>query len=129
MAVNARWGQKLREALRAYEQRHDTRLSYSEIGRRVGARLKREPFASQSARAWFVEGQEPESFAVAEAIASVLEADPGALAFEPQPKRGTPHGVEPDPTRDRRLTDAELDAADRIAGRKQPGEKRRRSHG
>jgi hypothetical protein len=85
VAINAFWGQQLRSARRAYEERHDTRLSYAEIGRRVGAKLERPAFSATSARAWFVEGQEPDSFVVVEAIAAVLEADPGFLAF---PSRG-----------------------------------------
>lgn len=83
--MNAFWGQQLRSARRAYEERHDTRLSYAEIGRRVGAKLDRAAFSATSARAWFVDGQEPDSFTVVEAIADVLEADPGFLAF---PSRG-----------------------------------------
>jgi hypothetical protein len=81
MATNERWGRQLRAARRSYEDRHDVRLSYAEIGRRVGAQLNRAPFSATSARAWFVEGQEPETFQIAAAIARVLEADPGELAF------------------------------------------------
>ena len=85
MAVNEEWGRQLRAALRAYEEREDARLSWSEIGRRVGARLGRAPFASQTVGAWFKDGQEPEPFiAVAAAIAYVLKADPGALVFPPE---------------------------------------------
>ena len=111
MAVNEHWGRQLRAALRAYEERHDgERLSWAEIGRRVGARLGREPFASQTAGAWFKDGQEPESFAVAAALADVLEADPGALAFGERRRKDRPTGalpVPPDPELDRKLTGQE----------------------
>lgn len=80
MAVNEAWGRRLRDAKRDFEKRHDTSLSYTEIGRRVAKVLERRtPFAPTSARSWFVEGQEPETFAIAGAIAVVLEADAGYL--------------------------------------------------
>lgn len=82
MATNDSWGRRLRDAKRDYEKRHDTRLSYAEIGVRVAAVVGRDrPFASTSVRSWFVEGQEPEAFAITAALAVVLEADAGALAF------------------------------------------------
>lgn len=97
LAVNEDWGRRLRAARRAYEDRHDTRLSYTEIGRRVGLRLGRKPYSSPSARAWFIEGQEPESFAVAAAIAFVLEVDPGGLAFPASEPASPPQGLHGEP--------------------------------
>lgn len=82
LATNEEWSRRLRDAKRDYEKNHDTRLTFKEIGVRVAALVGRaEPFKHTSARAWFEEGQEPDAFAVAEAIALVLEADPAALVF------------------------------------------------
>lgn len=81
MAKDAGWGRRLRTARRAFVERHDRTLPYKEIGALVGAALRREPFTHTTVRAWFTEGQEPDSFALAAALADVLEADPGWLAF------------------------------------------------
>lgn len=81
MAVNEAWGRRLRAAKRNYEETHDTRLTFGAIGERVGTLLQRKPFSTTAARAWFAEGQEPGEFAVAHAIAAVLEANVCTLVF------------------------------------------------
>lgn len=79
MAKDEGWGRRLRTARRAYEERHDAGLTYEEIGERLGRLLKRAAFKHSTVRAWFTEGQEPDSFEVARALATVLEADAGHL--------------------------------------------------
>ena len=82
MAVNPEWGRRLRKAHRAWKDKHDAPMSFRELGERVAALLGREkPYTHAAVRAWLMDGQEPDSFTVAEAIARVLEADPASLAF------------------------------------------------
>lgn len=82
MPVNAEFGQRAREARRLWSLRHDAELTYGEIGQRTADAMGRaDPFSHQAVRRWFVEGQEPDSFATTEALARVLEAEPEWLAF------------------------------------------------
>lgn len=75
-------GRRLRDAKRDYEQRHDVDLTWVELGKRIGAALGRKPIKYQVVQRWFLEGREPAEFVTTiAAIARVLEADPGALAF------------------------------------------------
>lgn len=79
MAKDEGWGRRLRTARRAYEERHDGGLTYDAIGEKLGKLLKRPAFKHSTVRAWFVDGQEPDSFVVATALATVLEEDAGYL--------------------------------------------------
>jgi hypothetical protein len=79
MAKDDGWGRRLRSARRAFVERHDAALTYEAIGEALGRLLKRPAFKHSTVRAWFADGQEPESFEVARAIATVLEADAGYL--------------------------------------------------
>lgn len=92
MAVNEAWGRRLRDAKRDWERRHDQPFRYREIGERVQIILGRaRPHSPTTVRSWFEEGQEPESFAVAIALATVLEAPAGPLI--------TGHDLAPDAAR------------------------------
>jgi hypothetical protein len=83
MALNSEFGHRAREALRKWESSHDPkRLSFREIGERVAALVGRQkPFSHAAARAWIMDGQEPATFAITSALASVLEAGDRWLAF------------------------------------------------
>ena len=131
MAMNEGWGRRLRSARRAYTERHDRALTYKEIGERVGALVGRPAFSHSSVRAWFVDGQEPDSFEIAAAIARVLEVDFAALAIGADVTPEARTIPKPDPTKDRLLTDAEIERARRAVARKsekaKPGGGRRRA--
>lgn len=80
MATDDEWGRALRRAKRLYEERHDTDLTYKGMGRRLGQILGRaQPVPHPTVRSWFVDGQEPETFAVVRALAAMLETTPGDL--------------------------------------------------
>lgn len=79
MAKDAGWGRRLRSARRAYVEQFDRTLTYAEIGKRLGRALGRPPFKHSTVRAWFVDGQEPESYEIAKALAVVIGADAGYL--------------------------------------------------
>lgn len=83
MPQNPEFGKHLRDAKRAYEQRHDVALSWREIGERLAKKLKRpEPVRSQAVGEWFQKGQEPDDFyTTMKALAAVLETTPGVLVF------------------------------------------------
>lgn len=84
MAINAAFGKRAREARSDYQKHNDTRISMKEIGVRVAALVGRPtPFSHVAVGAWF-QGQEPESLAVAQALAEVLEVDDRWLAFGPK---------------------------------------------
>lgn len=92
MAKDADWGKRLRQARADFEGRQDhKRLPYRQIGERVGELLGREPFEYTTVRAWFVDGQEPESFVIAKALAAALEVDIATLLpdLPATPKRRT----------------------------------------
>lgn len=82
MPTNAEFGQRAREARRLWSLAHDAELTYGEIGQLVADAMGRDgPFSHQAVRRWFVEGQEPDSFATTAALAQVLAVPPEWLAF------------------------------------------------
>lgn len=79
MAKNAGWGRRLRDALRDVEKARDGKLPLREIGERVAVLTGRATsYTPTAVRGWF-QGQEPDAFAVAVALATVLDADPAYL--------------------------------------------------
>lgn len=83
MATDDQWGRRLRSAKRAWEERHDARLTFKAMGRQLAEMTGREkPFRHTAVRGWFEEGQEPESFAIVRALATLLEVDVGSLLTE-----------------------------------------------
>lgn len=113
MAINAEWGQRLRDAKSDWERAHDhRRLTYSAIGEAVARLVGRaEPFSHTAVAAWFKKGQEPDSFAVAQAIEQVLEQPPGALIVGHAVSVGRLADLT-NPALARRIPDDELDRAD-----------------
>lgn len=100
MTDNQGWGRRLRDARRDWEKLADGELGFKEIGIEVAALIGRETdYTYQAVSKWFA-GSEPESFAVVEALAKILNVSPGYLAF----------GETPD---DEELSDAEI--TERIA--------------
>lgn len=84
MATDESWGRNLRSAKRGFEEKHDTRLTYKEIGRRVAEAMgRKKPFGHSAVLNWFENGQEPEGFPVVRALAQVLEVEVGALLTPP----------------------------------------------
>lgn len=121
MAKDEAWGRKLRTAWRAYEERHDVVLTYNGVGEKLGKLLRRPAFKHSTVRSWFVDGQEPESFGVVRALATVLDAELGDLLADDQPsgaKRPRETIPQPDPTRDRLITDDEIERARQSVVRK-----------
>lgn len=95
MANDEAWGRNLRSAKRRFEEKHDTRLTYAEIGKRVAKVLGRdEPFTHSTVYQWIEGGQEPEGFPIVRALALVLETDVGALLTPPT--NGIQSGVNQD---------------------------------
>lgn len=121
MAINEAWGRRLRDAKSDWERAHNhQRLSYAAIGEAVARLVGRpEPFSHTAVAAWFKKGQEPDSFAVAQAIETVLEQPPGALILG----EAAPDWRLSDPADAERISDDELDRADADAAQK------RRAHG
>lgn len=92
VAIDEAWGRNLRSAKRAYEERHDTRLTYKVIGERVAKSAGRDkPFGHSAVLNWFENGQEPEAFAIVRAIATVLETEVATLLTH------VPRGETPSP--------------------------------
>lgn len=74
VATDESWGRNLRSAKRAWEERHDAKLSYKEIGARVAQQAGRDkPFGHSAVLNWFENGQEPEGFHIVRALAALLE--------------------------------------------------------
>jgi hypothetical protein len=86
LATDENWGKALRTAKRRYEQAHDTDLTYKGMGERLGVILGRDPIPHPTVRSWFVDGQEPDTFAVVRALATMLEVDVGTLLAPAAPE-------------------------------------------
>lgn len=92
MAIDESWGRALRTAKRRYEERHDTDLTYKGMGAKLAELLGRDtPVPHPTVRSWFVDGQEPDTFAVVRALAAMLEVSVGELLAD------VPRDAEADP--------------------------------